>query len=380
MRRPPSQRIQQEVFPAANDCRWTSPRPTFNVPPMRLIAHILLAVLLGGGGCRTVAYYQQAVTGQCEMLRGQSSIDALVEDNATEPALRKQLQLVQELHAFARDELGMSPGKNYTRYRDLQRPYAVWVVCAAPEFSTRLKSWWYPVVGHFSTRGFFREPAARSEAARLRAQGLDVFVGGAPAYSTLGWFNDPVLNTFIHYPEEQLAELLFHELAHHHLFLAGDTTFNESYATALAELAVARWLEKRHGPTRREAWLARCQRAHRFHSLLFTTQEKLKAVYGVPRPHEDQRAAKAAVFEELKTELRALSRTNPAFAKLAQWAERPINNATLGAIAVYNHRVPAFRKLYENSGKSFPSFYSSVRKLMAMEKTSRELQLDKLSR
>ena len=252
------------------------------------------------------------------------------------------------------------------------------MVCAAPEFSTRLKSWWYPVVGHFSTRGFFREPAARAEADRLRAQGLDVFVSGAPAYSTLGWFNDPVLNTFIHYPEEQLAELLFHELAHHHLFLAGDTTFNESYATALAELAVARWLEQRHGPARRDEWLARCQRAHRFHSLLFTTQEKLKAVYGVPRPLEDQRAAKAAVFEELKTELRTLSRTNPAFAKLAQWAERPINNATLGAIAVYNHRVPAFRNLFEQSGATFPAFYRELHQLMRLDHAIREARLEEL--
>lgn len=378
MRRPPSQRIQQEVFPAANDCRWTSPRPTFNVPPMRLIAPILLAVLLGGGGCRTVAYYQQAVTGQCEMLRGQRAIDALIEDNATDPALRRQLQLVQELRAFARDELGMTPGKNYTRYRDLQRPYAVWVVCAAPEFSTRLKSWWYPVVGHFSTRGFFREPAARAEAARLRAQGLDVFVGGAPAYSTLGWFNDPVLNTFIHYPEEQLAELLFHELAHHHLFLAGDTTFNESYATALAEIAVARWLEKRHGPTRRDKWLARCQRAHRFHALLFTTQKKLKKIYATTQPPDKKRAAKTAAFAEMKTELQTLSRTDTAFAKLAQWAERPINNATLGAIAVYNHRVPAFRNLFEQSGATFPAFYRELRQLMKLDTSAREAKLDAL--
>ena len=342
---------------------------------MRATFSILLAALASGAGCRTVAYYSQAVAGQCQMLVGQEPIATMVDDPNVSPDLRRQLQLVLKLRLFARDELKMNPAGNYLRYRELDRKFALWVVYAAPEFDTELKSWWYPVVGRFTTRGFFKESAARAYAKRLEEQALDVYVGGAPAYSTLGWFDDPVLSTFINYSETELADLIFHELAHHHLFLPGDATFNESFATAVAEIGVARWLEAHHDAVKQDEYLAHRKQAKQFNEMLFQSREELQKTYAQDQTDDQKRNAKARIIVQLKSRIMELSQADPSNKRLANWSQRPINNALLGATAVYYHQVPAFIALFEKSNRDFAAFFAAVKNLTQLNQEKREAML-----
>jgi len=322
-----------------------------------------------------VAYYSQAVAGQCQMLVCQQPIAELVDDPNVSPDLRKQLQLVLELRTFARDELKMNPKGNYLRYRKLDRKFALWVVYAAPEFDTELKSWWYPVVGRFTTRGFFKESAARAYAKRLEEQALDVYVGGAPAYSTLGWFDDPVLSTFINYSETELADLIFHELAHHHLFLPGDATFNESFAAAVAEIGVARWLEAQHDAAKRDEYLAQRKRARQFNEMLFQAREELQKMYASDKTTVQKRNAKTRINDQLKSKIMGLSQADPSNKRLANWSQSPINNALLGATAVYYRQVPAFIHLFEKNNGDFSAFFEAVENMAQLNQDKRDAML-----
>jgi len=336
---------------------------------------MLLAVLASGTGCHTVTYYSQAVAGQCQLLVGQKEIAEMLQDSNVPPTLRKQLKLALELRLFARDELKMNPDDNYLRYKELDRKFALWVVYAAPEFDTEVKSWWYPVVGHFTTRGFFKESAARAYAQRLEKQSLDVYVGGAPAYSTLGWFDDPVLSTFINYSETELAELIFHELAHHHLFLPGDATFNESFATAVAEIGVARWLEARSNPSKRDEYLAQQKRVKQFNEMIFMTREELRRMYSSDRTEDQKQKLKSRIIDQLKGRITGLSQADPSNKRLANWTKQPINNALLGATGVYYRQVPAFVRLFERNNRDFPSFFAAVKNLTQLNQGKRNAML-----
>src|SRR5262245_58234042 len=218
--------------------RWL--RQALELSPVRLLAGVLCLPWLAG--CGTVGYYAQAIRGQCQILHRQEPIARLLQDTNTPPRLRQRLELVLRLREFAERDLGLDANGHYRHYADLRRPFAVWNVYAAPEFSLKAKAWWYPVVGRLEYQGYFDEAKARRYASRLATDGYDVYVGGVPAYSTLGWFRDPVLNTFVFDDDVDLADTLLHELAHQRLFVAGDTDFNEAFATAVAEAGVQRWL------------------------------------------------------------------------------------------------------------------------------------------
>ena len=325
-----------------------------------------------GTGCQTLTYYSQAAKGQAQVLLGQKRISGMVKDPEVPQKLKDQLKLVLELREFSRNELKMNPEGNYLKYRDLNRKYVLWVVYAAPPLSVKLKTWWYPIAGKFTSRGFFAEEDARKFAARLQEEGMDVYVGGAPAYSTLGWFNDPVLNTFIHYQENNLAELIFHELAHHHLFIKGDATFNESFATAVAQIGVARWLKTKRGTEQHDVYLARCDRRHNLSELLAVSRSNLKKLFSSNKTEQEKREGKKKIITALKKDLVALSGSDPAYRKLAVWAKRPINNAVLGARSVYHRRVPAFYALYEQNGRDMEAFLNEVEKIARLEKKERD--------
>ena len=344
---------------------------------MKPVFLFLFTSLLAGSGCQTAAYYCQAARGQAQIVFGQKRISSIVKDPEVPEKLRNKLQLVLELREFVQTELKMNPEGNYLRYRDLDRKYALWVVYAAPELSVKLKTWWYPVAGNFTSRGFFNEEAARKFAAELRDRGMDVHVGGASAYSTLGWFNDPLLNTFIHFPETSLAELIFHELAHHHLFIKDDATFNESFATAVAQIGVARWLETKRGAEQRDEYLARCARRHTLSELLATSRSQLKKLYSLHKTDQEKREGKKKLIAALKMDLVALSKSDPTYRKVAVWAKRPINNALLGARSVYHRRVPAFYALYEQSGRDIAAFLCETEKIARLKKKERDSILAK---
>ena len=214
--------------------------------PAFLLSLALMAVTLLTG-CQTASYYTQAVRGHLQIVHRQQPIAELLQQPGTPEPLKARLRLVLAMREFAAQELRFPVNGHYLRYADLGRSNVVWNVTATPEFSMTAMDWWYPVVGRLAYRGYFVESAARQHAAELAAQGFDVDVGGVQAYSTLGWFRDPVLNTFVHEPETELAELLFHELAHQRLFVSGDTDFNDAFAEAVSEEGTRRWLHAKHG-------------------------------------------------------------------------------------------------------------------------------------
>ena len=327
---------------------------------------------MAGTGCQTLNYYSQAAKGQSQVLLGQKRISDMVKDPEVPQKLKDQLTLVLELREFALNELKMNPEGNYLKYRDLKRKYVLWVVYAAPPLSVKLKTWWYPIAGKFTSRGFFAEEDARKFATHLKEQGLDVYVGGTPAYSTLGWLNDPVLNTFIHYQENNLAELIFHELAHHYLFIKGDATFNESFATAVAQIGVAKWLKTKRGTKQRDEYVARCARRYTLSKLLAKNRSQLKELYTSKKTLSEKREGKKELIGALKKDLVTLSRSDPAYPKLASWAKRTVNNAVLGAHSVYHRRVPAFYALYEQNGQDMKAFLNEIEKIARMKKKARD--------
>ncbi len=347
---------------------------------MRWLHLFLAGVLITGVGCQTAVYYTQAAVGQGKLLFGRQSIAQMASDSRQSKGLVDKLKLVLELREYARDELGLDPGGNYLWYKSLDRKFALWVVYGAPEFDVDLKSWWYPIVGRFTSRGWFSESGARRFADVLRRQGLDVHVGGAPAYSTLGWFDDPVLSTFINNSETDLAELIFHELTHRRLFLTGDATFNESFATATARAGVQQWLKAKGRTDAKSRYHAKCKRENIFVGLVIKTRAALGVLYQTDLPVDAMRKRKASILQELKTQLLALHVEDPEYSGLARWAKRPINNANLAAIAVYYQQVPVFERLLKNNDGDLEKYFAEVKSLSKLAKEERIRRMESLVR
>ena len=245
----------------------------------RFISFFLLAFLtMGLTGCSTAKYYSHAVVGHLQLTTGLTPIGKVIEQDETNKELRRQLELVAELRDFAENKLSLDVGKAYSKYKHLDRSAAVWVVYAAPRFSTKLQTWKYPIVGEYQSKGFFKERMAKEYSAELQSQGFDVYLGEAIAYSTLGWFSDPLLSTFLDDSDEELAETLFHELAHRTYYLKGDTMFNESFATAFAQNSVQLWLKEKGEEKRLEKYRKKLKRRDEFRSLLQEIKNKLSLI------------------------------------------------------------------------------------------------------
>lgn len=349
-----------------------------------LVFALALACVLTG--CGTARFYTQAIRGQTQMLFRQHSIPKLLANTNTPPRLAERLQLALSIRNFAEQELGLPANGHYLTYADLQRPFAVWNVYAAPEFSLKPRSWWYPVVGRLDYRGYFAEADARRLAARLVLKGNDVYVGGVQAYSTLGWFRDPVLNTFIHDADADLAELLLHELAHQRLFVPGDTDFNEAFATAVAEEGVRRWLRSR-GPNHAVALLEfenASRRKAEFVALLNRTRTRLTELYPETCPPEgsrtdDLRRAKSEILNRLRNEYATLKAGWGGASEFDPWFKAPLNNARLNTVEAYFGLVPAFRQLLAENGGDLGKFYQAAKSLGRLETTARQQQLQRLA-
>jgi len=310
------------------------------------------------------SYYQQAASGQLEILSKREPIAELLADSQTRPALREKLQLVLDLRDFAERELQLKTDGHYLRYADLGRRFVVWNVYAAPEFSLEPKKWWYPVVGHLKYRGFFSEEDAKRYGAEMAKQGYDVYVGGVDAYSTLGWFKDPVLNTFIHHSPPELAELLFHELAHQRVFAKGDTDFNEAFATAVGEEGVRRWIAAHGDAEMRAQYEVALRRNDDFVRLVMNAREELKRIYGEESAHKprvnqtpgseplvaSKRAQKSAAIAKLRADYENLKARWGGYNGYDNWFKRSLNNAQLNTVATYYHLVPALERLLATSG------------------------------
>jgi predicted aminopeptidase len=345
-----------------------------------MFAFLLLAfVLATSTGCQTAGYYRQAVRGHFQLLAEREPATAVIKGFGTEPELSRKLALILELRDFAESELLLDPGKHYLDYVELDRRHVVWNVSTAPEFSLDSKGWWYPFLGRLTYRGYFSEQDARDYAARLAKTGNDVFVGGVDAYSTLGWFNDPILSSFIRRDDADLAELIFHELAHQEIFARGDTDFNEAFATAIAQEGVRRWLIARGDTGAIEQRRISFERETRFIDLLLAARDRLEALYA---DHEAEaldaaarkklRADKQAVLDRLQADYtRMRDEQWNGFTGYDRWMSLPINNARLNTIDTYYELAPAFNALLEETNGDLEAFYHEVRRLKRMKKKER---------
>jgi predicted aminopeptidase len=343
-------------------------------------------------GCQTAHYYKQAIGGEFHILKNRQPIGPLLANPETDPKLKKQFDLVLRLRAFAETQLHLPVNKHYTTYVDLHRRFAIWNVHATPEFSLRPKKWWYPFVGSLKYRGYFSEPDARQYGARLTQQGDDVYVEGVEAYSTLGWFADPLLNTFVNSPEPDLAEILFHELAHQRLFFSGDTDFNEAFATVVAEEAVRRWLVAAHNEGGYQEYATDVQRNRQFVAIVMHARRQLQALYGEDergRPLERRRAApdpaalkegKQRVVQQLRAEYEQLKKSWGGYSGYDGWFNKGLNNAQLNTIAVYYELVPGFKAVLQQQGGDLEKFYEAVRQLHRLRKEKRHERLLELGR
>jgi len=314
---------------------------------MRWLALAALALLVVG--CQSLAYYTQAIGGHLGVMARARPVDEVIADPATDPALKQRLQTARRIREFASKRLGLPDNPSYASYAQIDRPYVVWNVFAAPELSVEPKAECFPFTGCVSYRGFYKEDEARRHAQKLREAGYDVYVGGVPAYSTLGWFDDPLLSTFIGYPDAQLARLVFHELAHQLVYAKNDTTFNESFAVTVEEEGVKRWLESEGRAADLEAFRASQRRKRDFIALVAETRKRLDEIYRAELPREAKLEQKRAELEKLRA---AWPGAIPADA----------NNAFLVSIGVYTDLVPMFERLLAQSG-SLEEFYARAKKL-----------------
>lgn len=325
-------------------------------------------------GCTQIGYYAQAAHGQFSLLAQARPIDDWLADGQAAEPLKDKLKKVREIRRFAARELALPDNGSYTTYADLKRPFALWNVVAAPALSLQPKQWCFPVAGCVSYRGYYSKAEAQAYGDELRAQGYDVQVAGVPAYSTLGWFDDPVLSTFIHYPDGELARLIFHELAHQVVYAAGDTQFNESFATAVEEAGVARWLAAEGDSRTRAAYLLFEGRRQDFLRLLLKYRARLQALYAQPISDAEKLQRKAATFAALKAEYQTLKAGWGGYAGYDRWFAEPLSNAHLASVAAYHELVPGFRALLAQQ-KSFAGFYAVVRQLASEDEALRHRQL-----
>jgi predicted aminopeptidase len=325
-------------------------------------------------GCANLAYYAQAAHGQFSLLSAARPIQLWLADPATEPRLKDKLTKAQAMRRFAVGELALPDNASYTSYADVKRPFVLWNVVAAPALSLEPKRWCFPVAGCVSYRGYYSKEEAQAYAAELRAEGNDVQVAGVPAYSTLGWFNDPLISTFINYPDGQLARLVFHELAHQVVYAAGDSEFNESFATAVEEAGVQRWLSMQGDDAMRRNYAAYETRKSDFLALLLKHRNALQMNYASGASDADKYRQKAHIFQSLQAEYQVLKTTWGGYAGYDRWFAEPLSNAHLAAVATYQNWVPGFRALLAHE-HSFNRFYVAVAALAKLEKSERQRKL-----
>lgn len=340
---------------------------------------IIVSLVLCLTGCASVGYYYQAVSGQMELWRKSQPIETLIGNAHTDPKLRERLELVKRVRDFASEELALPDNGSYRKYADLQRPYVVWNVFATDEFSMKPLDWCFPFAGCVAYRGYFSEQEAEAFGAGLRATGRDVFVSGIPAYSTLGWFDDPVLNTFIRYPDAEIARLVFHELAHQVVYVSGDTMFNESFATAVEQEGMDRWLARNGTPAQRAAYDTRQQYKLGFVALVLKLRGRLNVLYASGLAPAEKRSRKAAAFAEMKADYEALKQSWGGFDGYDRFFRGELNNAHIVPVATYSELVPAFRHLLAENGGDFPRFYSAVREIGGLGKEKRASRLGVIS-
>jgi len=318
---------------------------------------------LGVGPFFNLGYYYDIVKGHLQILWNRQPIQKVIENPETSQELRKKLTAVLEIRDFASRELGLPDNKSYRVYADIERPFAVWNVVAAPEFSVEPLQWCFPIAGCVSYRGFHKLEKAQAFADSLRAEGYDVYLYGVAAYSTLNWFSDPVLNTFAQRPIPYLAALIFHELAHQVVYVKDDSAFNEAFAKTVELEGVRRWLAVQDNSMDLERFAVSFQREEAFSQMVLSLREKLRRLYAEPLANDNKRLKKAELFDQFRQEYEDLKSSWNGYAGFDRWMEKDLNNAKLVSISTYHDLVPAFRGLLAHDGGDLKKFYADVAKL-----------------
>ncbi len=342
---------------------------------------VLLCVLLASlllSSCGTIGYYYQSMRGHLNLMQQSRPIEELLQDADTDSGLRKRLKLVLEVREFASSQLGLPTNDSYHSFAALDRKAVVWNVVATPEFSVAAKQWCYPVIGCASYRGYFSQEQAQQYGAILRQAGLDVAVEPATAYSTLGWFDDPLPSTVINWPESQLVGLIFHELAHQQLYVADDSAFNEAFASAVEQVGVERWFRARMDAAGLGQWQQRKGRKQEFYQLLLQTRAELQQLYERPLQPAEMRKQKAAAFAALQNDYSRLKQKWGGYTGYDRWFGRGLNNARLASVATYAQWVSAFLVLLEESGGELVKFYQASEQLAKTPLKQRTSRLQKL--
>lgn len=342
---------------------------------LRILFPGVLLLLLNG--CASVSYYGQLVSGQLQLLRAREPISSVIADPGRDQQLRARLTQSQKARTFASHHLHLPDNQSYRLYADIGRPFVVWNVFATPEFSLTPQNHCFPIAGCVAYRGYYSQSAARGEAALQRLQGMDVSIGGVEAYSTLGWFNDPIISSMMGWGDERLATLIFHELAHQRLYVKDDTEFNESFASFVEQEGTRQWraflgLAPEDG--------VQVQRREQFLELILDTRRQLEWLYALPLPADQMRHRKAATFERLRGDYRLLRDTQWAGDhRYDAWINAPMNNARLLPFGLYDERVQAFAVLFRQVGGDWVKFYAAAEKLGALPVEKRKAALEGLA-
>jgi len=333
---------------------------------------------LGMTGCSSVEYYWQAVNGHTDILKREQPISELLANPDLDDELRARLEEMQRARDFASLELGLPDNNSYREYVDIGRDYVIWNVVAAEEFSVAPQTWCFPFAGCVNYRGYFKKADAQSFADKLRSEGMDVYVAGARAYSTIGWFDDPLLNTMLYRDEALRVGVLFHELAHQQLYVQDDTEFNEAFAMVVAQEGVRRWFLHNGNTSAYALYLESEQRRAEFNALLKQTRKKLQKLYRESQELEVMRTNKQAIFQQMKLDYTRLKHSWHNDKRYDSWMAQSLNNAHLALVATYHDLVPAMKAYLHQVDGELPDFYQKMERLAKLSKDERHKSLASL--
>lgn len=347
----------------------------------RLFKSLLVTILLGlnlgmGMGCSSVGYYSQAISGHLKLMRARQPVAELLASNDTDAELRTKLQTLVDARQFAAEQLHLPKNDSYSTYAETGRRYVTWNVIAAAEFSVQARTWCFPVAGCVNYRGYFAEADAESYADGLKSEDYDVTIGGAAAYSTLGWFDDPVLDTMLRGDDIRYVGTLFHELSHQLLYIKDDSNYNEAFASFVEQEGMRIWLHNRGEVQRIDEYNARLQRSEQFAGLLRSTRAELQTLYAKEMPAEAMRLAKAQVFKGMRVSYEKLKKSWQGYAGYDSWFARPLNNARLVSVSTYRRYIPAFSAMFRETGEDLEAFYALAKSIARLPADKRREKID----
>jgi len=337
---------------------------------------LIFSLMLGLVSCATTSYYLQSLDGHLDLLLKKQPISGILASQDTDELLQEKLEMVLDIRKFASEYLALPVNDSYSDYADLGRDFVVWNVFATPELSLKAKQWCFLFVGCLNYRGYYSKDSAISYAEKLKAQGYDVFVAGVTAYSTLGWFNDPVLNTMLGKDNHYLASVIFHELSHQKVYIRNDTAFNEAFAEMVSQTGVRRWLNLHDTAASRQKFLDKQLEQRSFVNLILKYKVKLEAIYNSELANDVKRETKALLLKQLVEEYEDKSEIKGNTARYATWLSSGLNNAKLATVITYQDYVSGFLAIFNHSHGNYEQFYESVEKLSKCDVSKRKSILE----